>query len=154
MHMNSLAFLGVTPSATSHGGTGLGDDLFVLVVIVVGGRDPVLEDGIEIGLDVVGVELVVVFLVLLALLLGGSRLFDLFLLHDDHHGIVVVVADHQGVVADRERLVVEVLGEHLFIEALRVEFLVVDRFVVSHVVLGVVAGGSAPHAAGGGCGGS
>ena len=54
------------------GGSGLGDDLFVLVVLVVGGRDPVLEDGVEVGLDVVGVELVVVVLVLLALLAGGA----------------------------------------------------------------------------------
>ncbi len=45
---------------------GLGDDLLVVVLVVVGGRDAVLEDRVEVGLDVVGVDLVVVVLVVVA----------------------------------------------------------------------------------------
>ena len=49
------------------GRSGLGNDILIIIVLVVSGGDPVLQDGIEVSLDIIGVHLVLVVVLLLTL---------------------------------------------------------------------------------------
>jgi hypothetical protein len=106
----------------------VGDDfLFFVLVLVVSGGDAILEDGVEVGLDVV-VVLLVLFLVIVTQRFSprgfaGTLVFVLVIV-----GVVDVV-DLQRVVLVIESLVivlVELIDEIIF-------WLVI-KFVVDHVV--------------------
>jgi hypothetical protein len=124
-----------TVSRLAHRSGGLLLELFVLVVVLVGG-DAVLQDGVEVGLDVVGIGLFLVVFFLVALLASLGRGFDRDRLVFFLVGVDVVLrqvgVDQSGVLVvffDEDLLLVDLVdGEGL------VELLVVD-VVVSHVVL-------------------
>ena len=142
VHMNSLAFLGV------HAVGGLGPrasgdlDLF-LVLLVVGRRDPVLQDGVQIGLDVVGVDDLLVLLDLVVarrLLAGpggglGHDRVDLDL--DDHVGVGV---EHLVVAVDQDVLVRGVLIEGVLVERVLVQ---IDLEVLVELVTSSITSSSA-----------
>ena len=109
----------------------------LLVLVVVGARsDAVLEDRVQVGLDVVGVDVLVLVLVLVArrLATGRGRLVLVVVLVDDHgdHVVVVAVAEHDLVV----ELVVELFLELFLVRCLDVvgvDVLVQDLVVQSRV---------------------
>ena len=120
--------------------------LFFRLVLVVG-LEAILEDGVEVRLDIVGVEFVVV-LVLLFLASrtdAGPRLFGVFVFDDVDDGVViddeciVVEAALQVVLEDGDEvLIVEAFFVELGIEVLVVEIvvgLIERRLVETSVVL-------------------
>ncbi len=117
------------------------DDLVLLVLfLVVGGGDAIFEDGVEVGFDVVGVDLLEV--VLVALLVAG---LDGTHRHD---GVVffVLVVDHDEFVVD-QLVVVDQIGfvEVVYIQigVVELEVFLLELFLVAfgEVVLGIVRHG-------------
>ncbi|MBU6216570.1 MAG: hypothetical protein KGR17_08190 [Acidobacteria bacterium] len=118
--------------------------LFVLVLVVTG-SDPVLEDGVEIGLDVVVVRFVLVVLEVLAPLPARRR-------HGILVGLVGLLVAREGAVAFPVEVAVEVTVEvtvEIAVELL-VQFLVeLDaELVIEFHLVGFVAHVSSPRAAG------
>ena len=136
---------------------GLGDDL-LLVLLLLGGGDAVLQDGVEIGLDVVGVVLllllVLAFVVVPLGLDGRGRVASASSSSSSRIDVVVLGVEIELV--DREVAVVEVvLVERVVIE---VDGLVIEVFeVFLDVVLDglvVVVSHCRPQDSGGSGGGS
>src|SRR5690606_9183130 len=87
---------------------GLGLLVLLVVVLLLGGRDPALQDGVEVGFDVVGIRLLVVLVVLALVVALGLDRRDVVLLL-----VLFVVTDDRIVVIVEQRLVVEVLVQVL-----------------------------------------
>jgi hypothetical protein len=115
-----------------------------------------LQDGVEVRLDIVWIDVLVIVVLFFVLLAGsatsgglGGLLALFFLVVDCHDSdIVVIVGLDIGKVVIFEVLI-ELIDVGIVLVVFLVEFLVlVDQFVVSHVVLGEEgAGGSAWFAA-------
>src|SRR5690606_27075275 len=84
------------------GGVGVGPILGLVLVIVVAGRDAVLEDRVEVRLDVVGVEVLVVVIVVVGSgrLAAGCRDVDLLLVLLDHGRLGRTIVGRQDVLVE------------------------------------------------------
>ncbi|MGD9795521.1 MAG: hypothetical protein AB7V43_18810 [Acidimicrobiia bacterium] len=111
-------------------------DLVLLVVIgllVVGCHQSVFEDGVEVGLDVVGVDDVLI----VVLFLGAGR--------SGHHArasivdidVVLVVGEGVVVIEDERIIFVEILRDLVFVEILR-HLVVDDLLELGFLVLEIV----------------
>ena len=115
--------------------------LLFVVFLFLGRRDPILQDGVEVGLHVVGVGLLLVLVLVLAVVALGLDGHDdvvlVLVVIDDHDIVVAVQIVHEQVVVDDERVLVQVLVQvfdeiaRLVIEVLRI----LDLLVLADVVV-------------------
>src|SRR5262245_19057039 len=123
---------------------GLGHLVLVVVLVLRLGGDAVLEDGVEVGFDVVGIDVLVLLLLLLVVAGAGAAGLGRGGLGRGGRSVgldvlfvaVVVVVEVVALFADRLVVLVEILFVLVgfFAELLGVEFFGAEVFVVGHVV--------------------